>query len=166
MPRRGECIPLAVRFWKKVRKANGCWLWTGSRFGSGRGERHRYGSIMVSKSEGPRLAHRVSWELANGQIPKGLQVCHSCDTPLCVRPSHLFVGTQKDNAVDMGAKKRNYVRAGENSPFAKLNGRQVQLLRKAYANRSGPVKDIIVKAKIMGIGRSQFYNIVGGKCWA
>lgn len=52
------------------------------------------------------LAHRLSWQIANGSIPDGLQVLHHCDNGACIRPDHLFVGTQADNMRDMDAKGR------------------------------------------------------------
>ena len=51
-------------------------------------------------------AHRFAWELAYGPIPHGMQVCHRCDNPPCVRPDHLFLGTARDNARDRDAKGR------------------------------------------------------------
>ena len=71
-----------------------CWLWTG------RVEKDGYGlSSHLSKR-----AHRASWIMAYGQIPKGLCVCHSCDTPSCVNPDHLWLGTHVQNNLDMRAK--------------------------------------------------------------
>lgn len=96
--------PLKDRFWPKVEKAGpgDCWLWTAGVDG------HGYGKVKI---EGRCLkASRVSWELHNGAIPEGLDVCHSCDTPLCVNPSHLWLGTQLDNMRDMAAKGRRAVR--------------------------------------------------------
>lgn len=77
----------------------GCWLWTASLQGS-------YGQIGADGGGGILLAHRVSYELYVGPIPHGMQVCHRCDIPICVNPSHLFIGTQRDNVLDMFKKGR------------------------------------------------------------
>jgi hypothetical protein len=92
---------IAERLWARVVRGavNECWPWTGSRndFGYGRIRRDR--DTLVP-------AHRVAWEVSVGQIPDGLSVLHRCDNPPCCNPSHLFVGTQKENAQDMVAKGR------------------------------------------------------------
>jgi hypothetical protein len=95
------------RFWARVRKSDGCWEWTGACFKCG-----GYGQFTIEHGQQVR-AHRHSWELHNGPIPKGLWVLHRCDNPKCVRPDHLFLGTCTDNARDMMAKGRGrgqYVR--------------------------------------------------------
>ena len=88
------------RFWTRVvgDLATGCWLWTGPRFREGYGSLS-YGPLRIR-------AHRFSWELHVGPIPEGLVVCHRCDNPPCVRPDHLFLGTQSDNLHDAVAKGR------------------------------------------------------------
>jgi hypothetical protein len=93
---------VVARFWAKVNKTEeGCWLWTAGHDGSG------YGSLKISGKQ--IKAHRISYTLANGAIPDGLWVLHKCDTPRCVRPDHLFIGTSKDNVQDMIKKRRMWV---------------------------------------------------------
>lgn len=91
---------LKERFWNQVDKSGGCWIWTGSKFSNG------YGEIRLPKGN-VTGAHRISWILAHGEIPKGMYVCHKCDNKLCVRPDHLFLGSPQDNATDMVRKGRS-----------------------------------------------------------
>lgn len=85
------------RFISNIDLGTGCWMY------KMRG-RIKYGSAMWrGKSV---LAHRIMWEIHNGEIPDGMIVCHSCDTPGCVRPSHLWLGTHKDNSDDKIRKGR------------------------------------------------------------
>jgi hypothetical protein len=77
---------------------SGCWIWEGTTNSQG------YGSITIKGKE--KKAHRVSWELFNGPIPKGLLVLHKCDTPACINPHHLFLGTHRDNIQDCIKKGR------------------------------------------------------------
>lgn len=95
------------RFWAKVDKSGDCWVWTAAVVGSRNPKYKRIGGYGAFGVGGKvRRAHRVSWELANGPIPDGALVCHSCDNRSCVRPSHLFIGDQSDNVHDMDAKGR------------------------------------------------------------
>lgn len=96
-------IPLAEKFWAKVHKTEGCWLWMANRLP----HKRDYGLIHEGGRGSRSLrAHRVSYELAYGPIPDGLDVLHRCDNPPCVRPDHLFLGTQLDNMRDMHRKGR------------------------------------------------------------
>ena len=98
----------------------GCWLWIGAYLKSG------YGRV----GRRSRRAHRVSYAAFIGQIPDGQVVCHRCDTPACVNPAHLFLGTQEDNLRDMFAKGRNRIGRGCR-PGAKLTPQQVLDVRAA-----------------------------------
>jgi hypothetical protein len=92
----------ATRFWAKVRKSKGCWTWEatcGHKFG--------YGSFHLGGGANHVYAHRFAWVLGNDRpVPKGLCVLHRCDNPKCVRPSHLFLGSRRDNVLDMVQKGR------------------------------------------------------------
>ena len=106
--------PLVERFWEKVEKSDGCWLWTGAKI------TQRYGALNVDGVID--LAHRLMWKMAYGPIPDGLQVLHHCDNPPCVRPDHLFLGTQQHNVRDAIRKKRftqNWTKEKPPSPEVK-----------------------------------------------
>lgn len=108
-------VPIEQRFWKHVNRkpGDGCWEWTGFK------DRYGYGFIHAEREFGkPLRAHRYSWFLHYGSIqgtgPYTLSfVCHKCDNPGCVRPSHLFLGTQSDNLRDMSAKGRGSKRCSK-----------------------------------------------------
>lgn len=142
---------LVTRFWEKVQKSDGCWEWTAHRGYFG------YGRIMVAKKAQP--AHRISWELANGPIPKGLFVCHSCDNPPCVRPDHLFLGTQADNMRDMGNKGRQpHGENHRNAKFSLENIREMKRLR---------IQGMAIRAIARQFNTNRIYvrDILSGKAW-
>src|SRR5690348_7112088 len=93
------------RFWSKVEKTDGCWIWRGTMNGVG------YGVFWLPMGK-PRnansrvYAHRLSYEMHEGKIPDGMFICHRCDNPACVNPDHLFLGTQSDNMTDCSRKGR------------------------------------------------------------
>jgi hypothetical protein len=136
------------RFWEKVDKngANGCWNWTASDVG-GYGQ-FRLGLRMVQ-------AHRISWELAFGEIPDKLHVLHQCDNPPCVNPAHLFLGTHQDNVDDRQQKGRTLV--GEQHGKHKLSDIQVAEIRRRYSTGKETQTDL---AKVFGIAHSQISKIV------
>ena len=116
-----------IAFWQKVDRSGGddaCWEWLA-------GTRGGYG-LMRWRGK-TTSAHRVSWELAHGSIPDGLDVLHSCDNPRCVYPAHLFLGTHQDNMVDMLRKGRGNKPSGEKNGNSKLTDAQVAEIRRRYA---------------------------------
>jgi hypothetical protein len=139
------------RFWSKVQKTRGCWLWSGSKCEKG------YGRFAINRK--PNLSHRVSWELSFGKIRDGLFVLHRCDNPSCVRPNHLFLGTQKDNMADMHAKKRAPV--GEKHYHAKLRADQVLAIRKMHADGISYDK----AAKLFNVHRITIAEVVRRETW-
>lgn len=93
-------MPLEPRFFDRIvpEPNTGCWLWTGAV------DKDGYGQI---KEHGKQVkAHRVSWKIHHGELPEFSVVCHQCDTPSCVNPAHLFLGTHADNMKDRDAKGR------------------------------------------------------------
>lgn len=107
------------RFWVQVRKTDGCWEWIGGRDLDGYG-------VFQAEHAGVqhRRAHRYSYALHKGPIPFGLQICHTCDNPSCVRQEHLFLGTNAENMADKIAKGRARVARGEERPEAILTEEQ------------------------------------------
>lgn len=86
------------RFWGHIKKSDDCWLW--------QGYKSRKGYGMMRYPKGRATTHRISWFLYYGAITPKQFVCHHCDTPMCVRPEHLFLGSHQDNMDDMKEKNR------------------------------------------------------------
>ena len=112
-----------ANFWPKIKdfsSPDSCWEWSAAMTG-------KYGSLTIKRKH--TYAHRFSWELHNGSIPDGLCILHHCDNPKCVNPTHLFLGTIKDNARDMMNKGRNNPAKGERQGNAKLTEKIVRQIR-------------------------------------
>lgn len=147
-------IPLQNRFWAKVNKTDGCWLWTAGCF------RRGYGAIGAGGRHSPLLrAHRLSWELHNGPIPEGLCVLHECDNPRCVRPEHLFLGTHQDNVADCVAKGRHS--RGERVHQSKLTTANIIMIKSAI--KSGTSQKAI--ADTFGVHPATISDIATGRTW-
>jgi hypothetical protein len=149
---------ITERFWSKVQKTETCWLWTAyyDRIKCG-----GYGRINFNGKPGV-LAHRAAWMLTNGPIPAGLCVLHRCDTPRCVRPDHLFLGTNADNMADRDAKGRRHAPRGEASGSAKITEAQVRFIRAELAKGRG----CPTLAAQFGLDRTTIWQIGKKKLWA
>lgn len=158
----------------------GCWIWTGAG--------NRYGDLRVNGKN--RKTHRLIWELTNGEIPKGIEIMHSCDIGLCVNPEHLSVGTHQDNMTDMKNKGRARTIHGdqhwtrkdperakkiarqnmtlvhgfrEQNPNAKVTEHIANSIRTVHT--SNPKLRMVDIGSMFGIGREQTRKIVRGIAW-
>lgn len=150
------------RFWSKVdrRADDECWLWN-----SGLGT-NGYIYFSVGGRRGKRiLGHRFSWRLHHGHdAPADLCVCHHCDTPACVNPAHLFLGTKADNSRDMARKGRASKGSnlrGEEVATSKLTWPEVRQIR-ALATRGVTHRDL---GRIFRISPTRIGLIVSGRAW-
>lgn len=145
--------PFAARFASHTKRnpASGCLEWQSYTDSWG------YGRI----SQGPNgevLAHRVAFILAHGPIPAGLYICHHCDNPKCVEPTHLYAGTAKDNTRDAVARHRFPDRKGGKNVRAKLTPDQIREIR--LTRRKGAVV-----AKEYGVHRGTITAIRSRRTW-
>lgn len=150
---------MIAEFWANVAITaddNQCWLWTGYCMPNG------YGSKSWGNKD--EYAHRVSWIIANGDIPRGMEICHTCDVRNCVNPKHLFLGTQQDNMRDMVAKGRQVIsnRSGENNGNCKLTETQVREIRHKYSMGSVSHKEL---GNQYGVNKVTIGHIVTRRLW-
>ena len=149
------------RFWKHVEKTDdaSCWNYTGYILNSG------YGHFVIGKKR--IRAHRLSWLINNGEIPEGMLICHTCDNRKCVNPKHLFIGTNKDNALDReekgrGAHNNTKPQYGEKNGLSKLTRFKVDEILELY-KESGCTQQAL--ADEFNVSRSTISHITTGRIW-
>ena len=133
---------------------SGCWEWTSSIDSRGYG--------MIKHKNGKQIkAHRFSWMLHRGEIPKGIFVLHKCDNRKCVNPDHLFLGTHQDNMDDMVIKHRSATNKGKANGAAKLTEADIIGIRNALGNYL--TQSYI--GKVYGVSQTQISHINLRKQW-
>lgn len=150
------------RFWKytRVSSQDECWLWVGRLV-----KPHGYGALRIGNKD--YRSHRVSWEIHHGPIPKTMYVCHHCDTPACVNPHHLFLGSPADNSRDMARKGRQMTTPprllGSKHPQSKLTEHQVIEMRGLYQAGGVTCREL---GQRYGISESGAARIIKGESWS
>lgn len=144
------------RFWDKVKISDekNCWPWQASL------DTNKYGNFRINRHI--YKPHRLAWHLTNGSIPDKLYVLHHCDNPCCCNPSHLFLGTAKDNARDRDEKHRGYIPIGENNHNAKFTNEDIVEIRRIYATGKSSHRKL---ARLYSVDHSTIGWIVSGKSW-
>lgn len=155
----GDPKMLIDRFWEKVsvNGETGCWDWIAFK------DKRGYGRLSAGSES--RLAHRISYQLHRGSIPDKLFVCHHCDTPGCVNPDHLFLGTDADNVADMISKGRQASKdqtthRGIDHGGSKLTELEIIAIRTSIGSSQRSL------AKQYGVGQSQIQRIKAGASWS
>lgn len=172
---RNKHCSVPCRFWSAVQFGafDGCWPW-----GLSHNAQTGYGQITEIPGKGARSTHRLAFEIANGAIPQGLSVLHSCDNRSCCNPGHLFAGTTADNIADMWAKGRQNLGRrprgadhalrknpalacrGEMHGRAKLTADQVAEIRRI--GRSVPGVQL---GAHFGVSSHAIWSILKGRSW-
>jgi hypothetical protein len=153
---------LKFLFYERMMEGNekACWIWQGHILE----KPDNYGMMCVQNMRGKRQwccwAHRLSWEIYRGEIPEGMNVLHTCDTPPCVNPNHLFLGTRGDNNHDRHRKSRTAV--GEEMPQHKLTEEEVIEIREKYATGQYIQQEL---ADEYGVAGNTISYIVNRKRW-
>jgi len=146
---------LTERFWSKVDKRgpDECWEWKPTL------NTDRYCTFSIQGRS--YKAHRIAYQLAIGDIPSGLCVCHSCDNPVCVNPAHLWLGTHAENMADMMRKGRQ--KTWDKDPNTKLTPDDVRAIHRSYRRGLVSMREV---GERFGIAARTVSNILSGHEWA
>jgi hypothetical protein len=178
MSTNGVCRPIELseadraRFLAKVarRQPSECWLYTGSKFRDGYGQF----SAKVHNVKRNLRSNKVAYYIANGPIPDGMDVCHSCDNRPCCNPGHLWLGTHKQNNDDKVAKRRQAsgealgsrikerCLRGTAVPHSKLDPKKVREIR----SRVGDGEQVAAVARKFGVTPPAIWSLLRGKSWS
>jgi len=147
---------LVKRFFSKVdiKGDDECWNWLVHKNSDG------YGTFKYNYTSIP--AHRMLWLIFNNEIPEKMYVLHTCDNPSCCNPKHLFLGTQKDNMIDMVNKGRNCNLKGEEHGGSKFTWKQVNEIRKLYLTCNYTQKQLSLMYNSSG---GNIDSILNNKTW-
>lgn len=149
-------MTLEIRLWQKVKKTEGCWLWTAGV------DKDGYGLLRNEVGITERVP-RLVWKLTKGAIPYDLHVLHTCDSPACCRPEHLYLGTHAANMADMVQKGRANRPEGSKNGRARLTEWTVAYIRQEYA-RGGITQGEL--ARKYNASRGAVCHALSGYTWA
>lgn len=165
MPKKGDIparksMSFSERFWLRVQKSKGCWTW--------RGNPDRWGYGRFYFGGGTMLAHRASW-VVHFNDPGDLNVLHKCNNPICVRPSHLYLGTDRDNTRDRIAAgtqsdgRPGFCRnVGSKHAQSKFTEEDVVLVRAMVKSGFFTRKDV---QRIFGVSKTAVRSALLGVSW-
>ena len=141
--------PIEERFWEKVQKTDSCWLWTGATTSAG------YGRIDSF------YAHRFALGLIYEPLEEGVEGCHKCDNPPCVRvhPDHVFLGTHSINMED--AKSKGRMRRGSSNPRAKLTE---EIVKNVFQLQKDGLTGRAI-ARLIGVSHNTIARVLRGDSW-
>ncbi len=153
--KRASPIPgLPYKIAKNIKVTPSCWLWVGYKSPKG------YGIIGGSREKGATRAHRHIYEVFKGKIPEGLVIRHTCDTPACVNPEHLIVGTQADNVKD--CQTRGRVVFGERHHNSKLSNWHAWIIKYLILSGKASLKEL---AEESGVTVACLSSMAKEKTW-
>jgi len=145
-----------------IMNKNGCWIWQKQLH-----YHYPYGITTFTENgrKSKQPAHRVSYKVFVGKIPKGLYILHQCDEPRCINPDHLHAGTQKQNMKEMRERNRandkSRGKKGSKHGMSKLTEEDIPKIKELYKSGMSGTKI----AKIYGVNNTMIYFILNGKNW-